>query len=153
ASYGLAFDGTTTTQSGAAGQNLVESAALTKGLRTKLVADFRARILAQVAKARPDLRSAIRALDDTIPPEAYFTPVLLHGGAWEKTPEHIGGYGDLDLDLAWLYLIADTRQGATFRLQLIKEIASDVYLTGWVVPHRVSDAHGKELQVIYVIDY
>ena len=153
ADYGLAFDGMTTTQSGATGQNLVETAELTKGTRTKFVSDFRARFLAQVARARPDLRNAIRALDDTIPPEVYFTPLLLHGGAWEKTAEYIGTYGDLDRDLAWLYLKADTRQGATFRLQLIKEIASDVYLNGWIVPRRLRDSHGKAVQVIYVIDY
>jgi len=101
--FGLKFDGTTTTQSGATGQNLVESEELAKGIRMQSLPTFQSRLLARVARARPDLASAIHALDDTLPPPTVrYVPLLLHGGAWVKTSDYIGGYGDLDRDLSWL---------------------------------------------------
>src|SRR5262249_25217567 len=83
-------------------------------------------------------------------------PILLHGGAWQKTLTYIGTFGDFDQNLAWKFLDSDTRQGASFRMQLVPGLANDVWLTGWVVPNKLraqGDKGGKTIEVVYVIDY
>jgi hypothetical protein len=45
-------------------------------------------------------------------------PVLIHGGAWEKTDEYIGTYGDIDTDLAWKFLEDDLCPGSEFSFEL-----------------------------------
>jgi hypothetical protein len=156
--YTLIFDGQTTTASGATGQNLRETLVLRgTALVPTTVPDLRQRLMARVARARPDLRRRIVALGDYTRVADTLTtyPLLVHGGCWEKTLDHIGTYGDLDRQLAWKFLDADTKQGASFRMQLLPSITTDVFLTGWVVPRkeRGADAKGKALEVVYVIDY
>jgi hypothetical protein len=130
--YGLTFDGQTTTQSGVTAQNLVEeldSPASAPGAH--------ARFLALLAAARPDLRPRLRALGapvarfstlaDTfefVPPG----PLLIHGGAWEKTEEWIGTYGDRDTLLAWQFLRDDLTPGSSFTFPLVPSIANDASL-------------------------
>ncbi|HKA24234.1 MAG TPA: hypothetical protein VKF80_04590 [Candidatus Eisenbacteria bacterium] len=153
--YGLRFDGQKTTLSGATGQNLVESL-VEPGAQLGLAAtpSIEQRLMNRVGYARPDLRGRIAALGVSSRRLDTF-PVLLHGGAWEKTLDHIGVYGDLDRSLAWKFLGADTKQGATFHFQLLPSIATDVFLDAWVVPNRLdtSGNKGKTVEVVYVIDY
>ena len=154
--YTLIFDGQTTTLSGATGQNLRETLVIPGAqLRPATTPDLRQRLLTLVARARPDLRRKIAALG-VAPSDTLTTyPLLVHGGCWEKTLDHIGTFGDVDRNLAWKFLDADTRQGASFRFQLLPSITTDVFLTAWVVPHKLrsDEAKGRALEVVYVIDY
>jgi hypothetical protein len=156
--YRLEFQGELTTQSGATGQNLVET------LVQDLPAAGRPRatsaaggggFLSRLAEARPDLRPRLESFARVSPQEAP-TPILLHGGAWVKTDEYIGGYGDFDQQLAWKYLQAPVRAGSTFDFQLLPSITTDVFLHALVLPKR-SAARWKDLahdiEVVYVIDY
>jgi len=152
--YGLRFDGQKTTASGATGQNLVETLDVPSSLAPALVPSFRDRLLARVALARADLGRRIGTLSAS-PAALGQIPVLVHGGAWEKTLEHIGTYGDVDRDLAWKFLDADTRQGSSFRFQLLPSLTEDVFLSAWLVPHklRTKASKGNAVEVVYVIDY
>jgi hypothetical protein len=153
--YGLVFRGQTTTQSGATGQNLVESLTEPGAMLIGAAAPgIQQRLMNRVGWVRPDLRGRIAALGVSTRRLDTF-PILLHGGAWQKTLDYIGTFGDLDRNLAWEFLGADTKQGASFRLQLLPSIATDVFLTGWVVPKRLrgADSGGKAVEVVYVIDY
>jgi len=154
-SYGLVFQGQTTTLSGATGQNLVESLTEPGVMSSAGTPDIERRLLNRVGWVRPDLRGRIAVLGVSTRKLDTF-PVLLHGGAWQKTLEYIGTYGDLDQNLAWKFLDADTKQGASFRFQLIPTVVDDVFLTAWVVPNRLrnkDDRGGKSVEVVYVIDY
>jgi len=108
----------------------------------------------RVGWVRPDLRGRIAAAGVSTRRLDTF-PVLLHGGAWQKTLQYIGTFGDLNLDLAWKFLDANTKQNATFRMQLLPTLTSDVFLSAWVVPKRLQskDAPNKAVEVVYVIDY
>lgn len=156
-SYTLVFDGQTTTLSGATGQNLRETLVIPgRPLRPAVAPDLRQRLMTLVARARPDLRNKIVALGEIPAVDTLTTyPLLVHGGCWEKTLDHIGTFGDLDQELAWKFLDADTKQGASFRFQLLPSITTDVFLTAWVVPHKLesNEAKGKAIEVVYVIDY
>jgi hypothetical protein len=154
--YGLRFDGLTTTQSGVTGQNLVESL-VEPGteLSGAVIPTIQQRLLNRVGWVRPDLRGKIAALGVSTRRLDTF-PILLHGGVWQKTLDYIGTFGDLDRNLAWKFLDADTRQGATFRLQLLPSITTDVFLSAWVVPNRLrtqGSRGGKSIEVVYVVDY
>jgi hypothetical protein len=165
--YRLAFDGRVTTKSGAEGQNLTETllpnvrpeGRSTSAARSALAGASLPAFWAHLAAARPDLAPAVRkrfglATNGTI--YELSRPILLHGGAWEKTAEHIGTYGDLNLDLAWLYLVADVRAGSTFDLQLVPDLAEDVWLHALVLPRRYTTRPRPgpgTVQVLYLIDY
>jgi len=155
--YSLEFQGQKTTQSGATGQNLVQTlvqdppAAGRPRVATVLGRDF----LSRLALARPDLRARLESLARAVPQDAP-TPLLIQGGAWVKTAEYIGGYGDIDQQLAWKYLQSPVRAGSRFDFQLLPSITTDVFLHALVLPKhsavRWKDlAH--EIEVVYVIDY
>lgn len=151
--YSLEFQGELTTQSGATGQNLVQTLVqdAPAARRPRTGGDF----LSRLAQARPDLRRRLESFARVSPQEAP-TPLLLRGGAWVKTDEYIGAYGDLDQQLAWKYLQAPVRAGSTFDFQLLPSITTDVFLHALVLPKR-SAARWKdlahEIEVVYVIDY
>ncbi len=161
--YTLQFLGTTTTESGARGQNLVATLdgepLLAKSAAVEgLEAGTDQALLVRVALARPDLRARIQArLGSAHLAEIDPLPLFLRDGVWEKTEDWIGRYGDLSADLAWLYLEADLDVGHEFTLQLVPELAEDVFLHGRVhgrvtVENEVGTYPGA-LEVIYQIDY
>lgn len=165
--YWLQFDGEMETQSGATGQYLrvvfdPEPPILPAAIQVAGGDAF----LARLYMARPDLRPAIlekiaQTRQDVLAPDrrqgpTFYEPLLLHGGAWEKTSKWIGGYGDLNQSLAWMYLSADLSVGSEFTLQLVPDLADDVYLhgrierrTAWII----QDGNREALDVHYVIDY
>lgn len=165
--YWLTFNGRITTQSGAEGQSLVER--LVPDVTVLPVSNVPPAFAltdaalpafwARLAAARPDLAPALRKRfggSARTPQESLFPPILLHGGAWEKTAEHIGTYGDLNRDIAWLYLLADVQAGSTFDLQLVPDLATDVWLHGLVLPRRYESKPRPTpgaVQVLYLIDY
>ncbi len=155
--YRLQFTDSITTDSGVRRQNLVE--ALTYDPVAPATASRPdAAFLAQLAIARPDLRARIAARTGAAPSlNGNFQSLILHGGAWEKTADWIGGYGDLNPVLAWKYLERDLSTGHEFVHQLVPDLAADVYLRVRVLgPARVETPAGvytKAIKVFYVIDY
>lgn len=156
----LQFDGMRTTESGASGQNLVETLFSAETPETTVTANLT--LLGRIYAARPDLRAALRAHEPRL--EANLLShtrirgsVLLHGGAWEKTESYIGGYGDIDALLAWKYLEANLEPGQEFTLQLIPSLTNDVFLHGRV--HRRTTwetrtgTYVNALECVYMIDY
>jgi len=89
-------------------------------------------ILAQVWRARPDLRPALAARGLRLADAPVWYPLLLHGGYFMK--------GALDIQMwqpdffhpTWTYLTNDLAPGAEFTQQLIPEIADNVFLHGTV---------------------
>jgi hypothetical protein len=155
--YTLHFRGEITTLSGVTAQNLEES--FSRDSSPKQVTaegNPSLRFLDRLAQARPDLRKRIEAVTGAIRPLEFALPVFLHGGAWEKTSDHVGTYGDLDQSLAWKFLGADVKPGSRFDFPLVPSLAGDVFLHALVVER--SDAarlsgYAKELEVVYVVDY
>jgi hypothetical protein len=159
--FALQFKGSVTTMPGVTAQNLEEQwAEVSPSSRLGTSAGWSARLLARLALARPDLRAKLRAAwpGTPVPPPApgLMRPLFLHGGAWEKTAEYIGTYGDVDRFLAWKFLDADFSRGSSFVFQLLPSFTSDLFLHAWVVPRsRQARLQGfaRELQVVYEVDY
>lgn len=113
--------------------------------------------------ARPDLRVKIRqALDGApcpqfAPPGAY--AVLLSGEfAFLKTADEIATWRCTLADTrSWLFLVSNLTIGNTFTLQLIPDLASNVYLHGTIAavePATVpAGTFADCVRVDYVVDY
>ena len=159
--WGLMFQDSTTTLSGVTAQNLLEisdSTALQSLPPKARLSPFVTNLL----QARPDLRDRIRSLGGSA-----FVPqhgdsielalIVLHGGAWERTTGWIGMYGDLDSELAWMYMDSTLTTGHRFSLQLIPSIVDDAFLHG-LVRRTVSidtaaGTFGRALEIVYLIDF
>src|SRR5262245_17866836 len=134
-SYRFEFDGHVTTKSGATGRHVVTT--VLDGTPTAKGTDLSA-LFGRLARARPDLRARIAELGSESARsigDASWQPNFLDGYAWEKSAEHIGGYGDVSTHLSWLYL-ESTREGDAFTLQLLPELVSDAFLHGLVLGRR-----------------
>lgn len=164
--YGMHFDSLLTTDSGAVGQNLVVEITPRGGVMpTSSPVRRPGGFLARLYAARPDLRDAVgAALAATARPEpgggtagVVFGPFLIHGGAWEKTSDYIGTYGDVDQLLAWKFLTSDLSAGAEFSHQLVPSLADDVFLYGRVERTLSWESgiglHKNCIEVLYIIDY
>lgn len=113
--------------------------------------------------SRPDLRAKImRALADApcpenAPPGAY--SLLLNGEfAWLKAAGEIAAWRcNLANTRSWRWLVSDLTIGNTFTLQLIPDIASNVFLHGTIAaiePATVpAGTYNGCVRVDYVIDY
>jgi hypothetical protein len=167
AGYRMRFDGIKTTQSGATGQNL-ETELFDLGSGTARLAHAGAAapgFVRALARARPDLREKIarrwpeaaRVAAAPVGPASVFEPFFLFGYAFEKTREYIGSYGDLNLDLAWKYLEADLRPGSEFSMQLVPDLADNVFLHVRVIREGpTATALGtipRSIEVLYLVDF
>jgi len=159
--YGLRFHGTITTMSGVTAQNLEESfVAGSPSLASSASPRPGNRFLALLRRARPDLARKMGlqapsiATRSAVIPEA---PFFLHGYAWEQSDQWIGTYGDLNQQIAWIFLTPDLKPGAEFSLQLIPDLADNVFLYGRVVgSRRVETSAGvfhRALDVTYIVDF
>lgn len=158
----LRFDGMITTEGGAAAQYLAEEyyESTNSGL-TRRTPDLRWQFLRVLATARPDLSGALRVLPGgpaALEPTRYLDPPLfLHGYAWEKTTERIAGYGDLNDEISWLFLESNLGAGHEFTLQLVPELADDVYLHGRIGDRRdiavETGVYRGCIECLYVVDY
>ena len=146
-----AFDGDTVTQSGASGQyfTVTNTAALDKptGKRSGNA------LLSLLRQARPDLRDRLPAPDKDYEDKV---PFSLSETCWEKTESYIGGYGDLDTELSWLFLKTPLTAGAGFTMQLVPQLADDIWLHAEIVG-RIDWAQGgtdhpRALEVFTLID-
>ena len=180
--YKLEFSGQTTTGSGVTAQNLEQTVIPTRGCGLLTRADTpHPGFLERLRLVRPDLRPGIDAhlpalvpssLGHLVRGDAYGkerdpshtlrltdppSPGLIHGGAWEKTHEWIGTYGDLDTLLAWKFLEADLASNHEFTHQLVPSLADDVFLhcrvLGKTVLRTSAGDFWKALECIYLVDY
>ncbi len=184
--YYMKFDGDSTTQSGVTAQALKDLVVMAGGggvLKAPTVTSHA--FLLRLAVARPDLLGRImtalggtssldpfllKQLEDLSRPgscgggvdarlaEQIVTyPILIHGGAWEKTDEYIGTYGDIDTLLAYKFLEADLSPGHEFTHQLVPSLVDDVFLHCRVLPRTPVWVDGRPypnaVECLYVIDY
>ena len=165
AGYRMQFRGMKTTESGAVGQNL-ETGILDLASTPTVTRRGSASVgfLRALARARPDLADRIAALRPDVRMEAtagpaaeVFEPLFLFGYAWEKTREYIGSYGDLNTILSWKYLEADLQPGHEFSIQLVPDLANDVFLHVRVLRERTATTplgnHPNSIDVLYLVNY
>lgn len=169
-SYRLQFNGSVTTLSGVSRQNLEatleQGAAARVASNTASFAQAGSGFLELLRRARPDLArkmgpstSGVPARITSTPAGAatVFLPTLLHGYAWEQTDQWIGTYGDLNQGIAWIFLTPDLRPGSGFTLQLVPDLADDVFLHARVLGWKsvVTDAgmFRRALDVAYLVDF
>ena len=180
--FRFAFDGLTTTDPGVTGQNVIATVFTdpwTKVLDTgidpsldpeaTLVTDGFELLLQRVAQARPDLRPKIADTYGVIwePQDRFekaeipFGPLFLPGsgggiGAWKKNDLGIYAYGIWNTDPSWIYLEANLSVGHGFQLQLIPNLASDIFLYGQIFKQGSFTTGGLEfyncVECMYVID-
>jgi hypothetical protein len=166
--YRLQFSGTVTTQSGVTRQNLTEalepdpSAAASSATPA---AHAGSAFLDLLRRARPDLAGKLDRNPPRMSPRAgvtslariVFHPTLLHGYAWEQTDQWIGTYGDLNQQIAWIFLTPDLRPGSEFSLQLVPDLADDVFLharvLGWRSVETEAGTFRRALEVAYLVDF
>jgi hypothetical protein len=89
-------------------------------------------ILAQVWRARPDLRPALAARGLQLAEAPVWYPLLLHGGYFMKGALNIQMWNSEYPHPTWTYLTNDLASGAEFTQQLIPELADNVILHGTV---------------------
>lgn len=162
ASFGLRFHGWITTQSGVIRQNLVETLIpLPAQGAARTPAGGQAAFLAQLYRARPDLRPILRARFSSVALTTdtmhTYASIFLHGYAWEKTTAWIGTYGDVDTLLAWKFLASRISPGSEFVHQLVPSLATDVWLHGRILGRQTVRTHAgtfeRAVVCAYLIDF
>lgn len=129
----LRFDGTAGLPGELEVQNLVEE--LPSATASLAAGGTSGPLMRNLWALRPDLRPALesRGFASSQPAAAAWESIFLHGGLWEKTESEIRTWRtEPSFQKSWLYLVADLSLGNSFQLQLVPELASDVYLTGTV---------------------
>ena len=166
----LRFEGTTVAPGGVAAQVLTGSVAAlpatpaSAALAAEFPAAVKSPLLRRLWIARPDLRTGIlreAVVAAACPTDAIdgWEGILLSGGfAWVETASEIGAWRcDVVNTQSWRWLIADLRPGSWANLQLIPDLASDVFLR--LVVFGLEDVTVPAgtfedcLRVDYVVDY
>ncbi len=161
--YRIALDGMVTTQSGAEGQNVVQTFYLempdVPAAPVRVTRSGVDPALAMIARARPDLRPALesrygleaKSLEDIGP------PFFLGGYAFAFEDSGYYGYADVDTNHSWVYLEGDLSVGSEFSLQLVPALADDIWLHGriWSVGERSVGGRTFEnvLECMYLMDF
>jgi hypothetical protein len=90
-------------------------------------------------------------------PAGWRSLTFLHGCAWERTDAWIGGYGDVDRALAWVFLDAGLRRGHHFAHAIAPTMDPDLMLHGWVRAIHDFELNGGEyldcIEVLYCLDF
>jgi hypothetical protein len=113
--------------------------------------------------ARPDLRAAIERrassgeMATTAWPPGYYQ-VLISAPNYRKTADDIGAWrSDQEAMESWMWLVSDLTIGRTFDLQLIPDLADDVWLhatvSAWEDVTVPAGSFPGCLKVDYTIDY
>jgi len=112
---------------------------------------------------RPELRARLDGLATRT--GSYWPFVLLpdfvgnaSGVGFLETPDYLGGWRDMLADWSWWYLTDELSEGATFELQLIPDLADDVFLRGEIRTLEgsvttVSETYDNAVIVDYEVDY
>ncbi|MCB1182780.1 hypothetical protein KDM41_05055 [bacterium] len=157
--YGLTFDGEMTTDSGVTTQYLHEEMLVEERPGP---ADDVDPLLVLLARTRPDLRdrlpaAALAAAKSTADGFARISgPLLLHGYAFAWEDSGYYGYGDISTHHSWVFMERDLEVGTEFSLQLVPELADDIFLYGRVWSRGPVSGLGETrcdaVEVMYVID-
>lgn len=157
--YRTRLEGEVTTESGVTAQNLVGT--FYSAITGATARAEPAALLRLIARARPDLRAAILARDPEVAARAQSladaaTPYFLGGYAFAAEEDGYFGYGDLDTEHSWIYLQGDLAVGSQFSLQLIPDLADDVWLHGrvWSIEDRSLGGalYRNALECMYLVD-
>jgi hypothetical protein len=154
----LRFDGTLIVPGGIETQNLVDEGVTPSAPGSGLTGN--GALLRNLWLARPDLRNAVRDRGGpALAPEAFpWEALLIHGAPYQKTTNEIVTWRDNTEALkSWIFLVLDLTPGNTFSIQLVPDLASDVFLHGTIgglenatVP---AGSYPGCVRVDYVIDY
>lgn len=157
------FDGTTVAPSGIQAQYLREELIGGASPAIALEATVPGPLLQRLWVARPDLRTKIlRAVNDSpcpIDAPSYIHALLLGGEfAYRKTAGEIAAWRcNLANTRSWLWLVSDLTIGNTFTLQLVPDLASDIFLRGTIASIETANepagAFDNCVRVDYVVDY
>jgi hypothetical protein len=135
----LIFDGASTFSPGVAVQNLVGQLDGLPLASLSRVPRGISPLLARLWMLRPELRDAIAARQTNKAGSAILWPAILlapaelaNGVGHRQTVDRIGDWRDSISDWSWWFLTADLTPGAGFTLQLVPDLASDVFLHGTV---------------------
>lgn len=159
--YRLQFNGSITTESGVTRQYLQETLEPEgSAVRLSSVARRGSGFVQLLRRARPDVAKKLDLERPAIEVQRTGSlprPTLLHGYAWEQTNEWIGTYGDLNRQIAWIFLTSDLRAGSEFSLQLVPDLADDVFLhariLGWKDIDTEAGTFHHALEVLYLVDF
>jgi hypothetical protein len=148
--YRIRFDGMTTTGPGVTAQNLVsEFLSPVPPLAPSAALNPASRFMTITGQQRGDLVSK-----SSVQVPAF--PHLIHGGAWEKTSQWIGTYGELYPELGWKFLTQDLSPGAEFSWPLVTSIAEGAMLYGRVYRHvtvrTILGTFAKAVDCLYIVD-
>ena len=161
----LFFDGTTVAPNGIEAQylrqELISGAPMVAIAAESGVTDP---FLQHLWIARPDLRQRILAKAGVAPcpelgPPAGAYTLLLNGEfAYRKTADEIAAWRCNAADTrSWLWLVADLTTGHEFTLQLVPDLANDIFLHGTVAGVEAvtvpAGTFGGAMRIDYVIDY
>ncbi len=161
--FRLEFDGICVSDSGAIGQCLDETL-FDEWDDDITMVSFDQALLSRLLVSRPDLEHEIRSIGgvNRVPAEVEAVQIaraslILHGGIWEKTDDHIGTYGDIDTLLAWKYLESDISVGHEFTFQLLPSLSGEIYLHCRVLSSgTVETEYGtykNAVKCLYLIDH
>jgi len=131
----LRLDGTLVVPGDIETQNLIEEVLSPAPAPSRGAPSGLSSLLRNVWIARPDLRKAIeaRAPRRAAGEEPLWESVILHGGPYRKTTSEIATWRDNAVAVkSWIFLTSVLSPGSTFDLQLIPDLATDVYLHGTV---------------------
>jgi hypothetical protein len=157
--YRLRFDGDVTTQSGVTAQRLREELFTPESGKQQIQPQPR-RLLAHLLSQRPELGAGLTGLPPAGTAKAFGdelqAPLFLGGYAFAATDTGLFGYGDLNSDYSWIYLEGDLAVGHQFSLQLVSDLANDVWLHGriWSQTDLTIDdrTYTNCLECFYVVD-
>lgn len=116
-------------------------------------------VTAHLWRFRPDLRTALGESGTTLGRAEDFWPFLLLHPAdgnigFLATFDAIGDWRDEIAARSWIYLISDLQAGAQFELQLIPDLADDVFLYGSVLSADVVvDTPARSFAHAWVMEY
>jgi len=157
------LDGTTVAPNGIQAQYLRQEVISGPVAATALVALVPDAFMRSVYEARPDLQQKILNLvaDSPCPGNAPVGSysVLLNGEfAYRKTAQEIAAWRCNAADTrSWLWLVSDLTIGSTFTLQLLPDIATDIFLHGKMAAIESANVPAGTFDgcmlVEYVIDY
>lgn len=156
--YRLRFEGELTTGPGVTAQNLVGTTY--RESTPSLSARSDRRLLGLIARARPDLRPRILAevdgTADDLKDASGASMYSLGSCAFASEQNGYYAYGELDAEHSWIFLEGDLSIGSEFTLQLVPELADDIWLYGqiWGVGDKTVDGvtWSNVLECMYAVD-
>ncbi len=154
--YRMAFDGDVTTHSDVTAQNLTEEL-FNPAAGMRLLPNREERLRELILTLRPDLRPKGEPKPrDKAAGDELEVPLLMGGYAFDATEAGLYSYGDISTNHSWIYLESDLSVGHEFTMQLVPELADDIFLYGriWSVGELAIGERTYEncVECFYLID-